>query len=109
MSAGIAELLLLSVAAASAFAAALFSILCFVRTRSPIPALTQETVAPILRSETEIVQDRCSGPGALATAGARPIPDQLSGADADHVRHGAGWHRRPGAGALCTQGALHDA
>ena len=56
MSAGIAELLLLSVAAASAFAAALFSILCFVRTRSPIPALTQETVAPILRSETEIVR-----------------------------------------------------
>jgi hypothetical protein len=56
MSAGIPELLLLSVSAASAFAAALFSVLCFVRTRIPIPALTQETAAPILRSETEIVR-----------------------------------------------------
>jgi DNA recombination protein RmuC len=54
MSAGIPELLLLSVAAASAFAAALFSVLSFLR--APIPALTKEAAAPILRSETEIVR-----------------------------------------------------
>jgi DNA recombination protein RmuC len=54
MSAGTMELLLLSVAAASAFAAALFSVLSFFR--KPTPALTKDTAAAILRSETEIVR-----------------------------------------------------
>jgi DNA recombination protein RmuC len=56
MSAGIPELLLLSIGTASASIAAVFAILCFFRTRTPVAALTKETAAPLLRSETEIIR-----------------------------------------------------
>jgi hypothetical protein len=56
VSAGTPELLLLSIATASAAIAAVFALLCFLRTRTPIMTLTKETAAPILRSETEIVR-----------------------------------------------------
>jgi hypothetical protein len=56
MSAGIPELLLLSIGTVSASIAAVFAILCFFRIRTPVAALTKETAAPILRSETEIVR-----------------------------------------------------
>ena len=56
MSMGIPELLLLSITTASAAMAAVFAVLCFLKIRSPIPALTKDTAAIILRSETEIVR-----------------------------------------------------
>src|SRR5437588_12485303 len=56
MSAGIPELLLLGISSASAVIAAVFAILCFLRTRTAVPALTKESAVPILRSETEIVR-----------------------------------------------------
>jgi DNA recombination protein RmuC len=56
MSAGLPELLLLGISSASSVIAAAFAILCFLRSRTAVPALTKETAAPILRSETEIVR-----------------------------------------------------
>jgi hypothetical protein len=56
MSAGFPALLLLAIGAAGACVAALFAILCFLRTRIAAAALTKETAALILRSETEIVR-----------------------------------------------------
>jgi hypothetical protein len=68
--AGIPELLLLSIATASAAIAAVFAVLCFVRARSPIPAHTQETAAPILRSEflapDQFVKNASVGPDAAS-------------------------------------------
>jgi DNA recombination protein RmuC len=57
MSAGLPELLLLAVGAGGACIGALFAILCFFRTRTATPALTQQSAAPILRSETELVRN----------------------------------------------------
>jgi DNA recombination protein RmuC len=56
MSAGLLELLLLGISSASGVIAAAFAILCFLRTKTAVPALTKETAAQILRSETEIVR-----------------------------------------------------
>jgi DNA recombination protein RmuC len=55
MSAGLPELLL-SFGAGGACVAALFAILCFIRTKQPAHALTAETATQILRSETDIVR-----------------------------------------------------
>src|SRR6266446_6456552 len=56
MSAGLPELLLLSVGAAGGCVAALFAILAFVRTRQPAGILTKESATHVLRSETDIVR-----------------------------------------------------
>jgi DNA recombination protein RmuC len=56
MSAGLPELLLLSVGAAGACIAALFAILAFVRAKQPTGILTKESATQVLRSETDLVR-----------------------------------------------------
>src|SRR5258708_1037567 len=56
MSAGLPELLFLSVGLTGACIAAVFAILAFVRTKQPAGILTKESATQVLRSETDIVR-----------------------------------------------------
>jgi hypothetical protein len=56
MSAGLPELLLLSLTASGTCIAALFAMLCFLRIRQPANTLSPEGASQLLRAETDMVR-----------------------------------------------------